>query len=351
MSESQKVIIAWDLGATKCTAGLLTLEKDQQLVCHNTRTIKLKEAVSLADLVGQFDKAFDFPMANADAICIGAAGHFDGQRILHENPYPYPMTIQQIAEKQHWPAYAVIHDYASIVCSTFTNHVHESENVQRLNNCPINPYGRRVAFGIGTGLGLKDGILLPSGDFWLGHNEMGHIGIASPPQAVESDAVRHRFLVDYFTYAFPHQAVTFENVLSGEGLVRLYRFLHPEVHAISPEEVGHKLQTEQEPELLDLFAWYAGLFAGTVQLSFMPSGGLYITGGVALNNIKMFSHPAFERGIQASPAYLAQRKTYPLAVLCNAENALYGCGYYAAKRLLASVDEEGKVKKAAVTYL
>jgi glucokinase len=71
-----------------------------------------------------------------------------------------------------------------------------------------------------------------------------------------------------------------------------------------------------------------------MQLTFMPEGGVWITGGVAINHLDVFDCPGFIAGIHASPAYLAQREEYPLGVLKNHEHALIGSGYYAAKRLL-----------------
>jgi glucokinase len=88
------------------------------------------------------------------------------------------------------------------------------------------------------------------------------------------------------------------------------------------------------PELQDLFAWYLGLFVGSVQLIFMPEGGLWITGGVAIKHLDLFQQSAFTEGIQASPAFRAERELYPLGVMKNPEHALIGAGYYAAQRLL-----------------
>lgn len=329
-----KTIIVWDLGATKCTVGVITVDEKKQLYCDKTHTIKLRDTISLTDLINQFEFALNIKMSDAEAICIGAAGHYDGNTIQHTNPYPYAMDIALIAKQYKWPVFSVIHDYASIVCATFTHHIELADNITPLSNCKTNPLGRRVAFGIGTGLGLKDGILFANGDFWLGHNEAGHIGIPTPPFAEKEDRQRHQEVIQFLTEEFHNESVTFEKVLSGAGLVRLYRFLHRDEKHITPEEVGARLQNNQARELADLFAWYIGLFVGTVQLSFMPSGGIYITGGVALNHQHVFHQASFQRGINATPAYLTQRKEYPLTVLRNSESALYGGGYYALQKLL-----------------
>lgn len=336
-----QTFIAWDLGATKCMTGVVESSPTTtgMLRCVKTASIKLSTADSLASLVKQVETALDIRMNEADAICIGAAGHFDGNNLILENAYPYPMPFAAIANDQHWPTYAVIHDYAPLVCATFTDYMTTPGNVKHLNCTPFNPLGRRVTFGIGTGLGLKDGVLLENGDFWLGKNEVGHIGITTPPCATAIEIARHHDLMqclENMVSQEPNPALTFEKLLSGQGLVRLYQFLHPSETQTTPEEVGLKMQQGVEPELQDLFAWYTGLFVGNIQLIFMPEGGIWLSGGVALNHIDVFDRPSFRAGIVASPAYLVQRETYPLGLLCNPEHALIGCGYYASKRLLTT---------------
>ena len=330
-----KTIIAWDLGATKCTAGIVEYNMHTHaLACKKHYTIKLTETVSLEDLVNKLEVGLDFSMPMADAICIGGAGQYDGEILSLENSYPYPMHFAQLAKQQHWPAFDVIHDYAPIVCATFTSYLDRPDNIKRLNTCPLYPHGRRVALGIGTGLGMKDGVLFANGDFWLGRNEIGHIGITSPPYANTYQQKRHEELIRFLSTNNLSQPVTFEKILSGQGTVRLYQFFHSDMQTITPEQVGIKMREGKSPEMLDAFAWYIGLFVGTVQLAFMPEGGIWITGGVALNHLDVFDRPEFYAAIKASPAYLSQREHYPLGVMCNHEHALIGGGYYAAKRLL-----------------
>ncbi len=332
-----KTIITWDLGATKCTAGLVEYDPVlQALDCHRHHTVKLSEATSLEDLISQLEAGLQFSMGKADAICIGAAGHYDGKYLLHTNPYPYPMHFANTAQLQHWPTFAVIHDYASIVCATFTSYMDQPNNIKRLNTCAMKTHGRRVALGIGTGLGLKDGVLFDNGDFWLGHNEAGHIGITLPPFADLHHLNRHKEIMRFLHAKFieqSNQPITFERILTGKGTVNLFEFFYPQEKKSTPEQVGMKMRAGLTPELLDAFAWYLGLFIGTMQLMFMPEGGIWMTGGVALNHLEIFDRPDFFAGIYATPAYLMQREEYPLGVLCNHEHALIGSGYYAVKRL------------------
>lgn len=332
-------IIAWDLGATKCAAGIVEFHPHTHVVtCRKRFCIKLAQTQSLEDLIDKIEIGLGVSMRDADAICIAAAGHYDGEMLLLAGTYPYLFPFAKVAREQQWPAYEVIHDYAPIVCATFTSYMQEVGNVKYLNPKTMEMYQRRVALGIGTGLGLKDGVLLPNGDFWLGKNEMGHVGITLPPEINHPRLAMHHELMAFMQHHLPslptNPPVTFEKVLSGKGLVRLYHFLYPNRENTTPEQVGIGMGEGKLPELQSIFAWYLGLFIGTVQLTFMPAGGIWITGGVALSHLEVFEFPEFQEGIQASPAYAAQRDEYPLGILCNQDHALIGCGYYAGKRLL-----------------
>ena len=91
-----KQIITWDLGATKCATGLVGYEATtNKISCIKQFTIKLNETNSLLDLINKIEMGLNFEFANADAICIGAAGHYDGEYLTHENTYAYSMPFAQ----------------------------------------------------------------------------------------------------------------------------------------------------------------------------------------------------------------------------------------------------------------
>ncbi len=333
-----KNIISWDLGATKCAAAIVEYHEDtEEYKCKKQYSVRLSACRSLEDLTSQLEQALGLKMRDADAICIGAAGFYDGSQLLHDTGYPYPMHFAKLAETEKWPSYAVIHDYSPIVCSTFTSSMKDPQSVIRLNQREVNPLGRRIALGVGTGLGLKDGILFKCGDFWLGNNETGHIGVSIPPYTYSHYHERHDEFVKFLrseSVLGADEALTFEKILSGKGIVRLYRFFHPETSDHSPEIIGKKISLGESNRVRAFFAWYLGLFVGTVQLAYMPDGGIWITGGVIQNHMNVFSCAEFFHGIEASPAFLTKRQEFPLGVLCGAEHGFVGGAYYAVKRLL-----------------
>lgn len=336
-----KTIIALDLGATKCAAGIIEYHPETlEYVCKRTYSINLAVTTSLEDLLQKTSAGLCMPFTAADAICIGAAGQYNGRELHHlEGVYPYPMNIADVARNQRWGKYAVIHDYDTVVCATFTSYMQHPGNVMRLNNCIPDPHKRRVALGLGTGLGMKDAILLQNGDFWLGKNEIGHIGIIHPPHTDDEHLSRHLEFMRFLLLAQKNQQtpITFESILTGRGLVNLHQFLYSSNEPVSPEIIGEQMKNGSNPELLDLFSWYLGLFIGSIQLIFMPEGGIWMTGGVAMKHLEIFSQPAFINGIHATPAFQHVRDSYPIGVLTNPEHALIGAGFYAVRRMLTPV--------------
>lgn len=334
----QKKLIAWDLGATKCAAAVVEFNgHSNSFNCLKSGSIKIRSCESLDELSAQIENMLDVRMQDADAICIGAAGQYDGSTLQLEKGYPYPMEFKKLAERHNWPRFDVLHDYSPIVCSTFTNYLDKPSNVKHLNQATLHPQGRRVALGIGTGVGMKDGVLFQNGDFWLGTNEMGHIGITTPPLADRECRQRHDELLKFLRsegIIQEHEALTFEKILANDGMARIHAFFDRNAKDKTSEEIGDMVRNGQAPETLATFAWYFGLLVGTVQLSFMPDGGIWLTGGVTLSHMEIFEQEAFFKGIEASPTYYNLRQQFPLGVLCGADHAFIGAAYYASKKLI-----------------
>lgn len=331
-----KTIVSWDLGATKCAAGVVEYHGDDHYHCRKHARVYLKDCDSLDDLVNKLEQQLEFDSSHADAVCIGGAGHFNGTHLLAQNAYPFPMDFAHLQRARRWKILDVIHDYSSVACATFTSYIKSAENVRMLHHGKLNPLGRRVTLGVGTGLGLKDGVLLPDGQFWIGNNEAGHIGLIIPPHTHPEYVHRHDELQKFMRLSGVlgvDEPLTFEKILSGKGTVRLHQFVTGK-SCDTPEILGHMIRAGDAGESVEIFAWYLGLLIGTVQLLFMPSGGLWITGGVILKHPEVFDSPEFYKGIEASPAYMTQRQEFPLGVLMNPDHALIGGAYYAVNRLL-----------------
>src|SRR3990167_5420802 len=223
----KKTIAVWDLGATKCAVGIIEVDLFMERFKFITSTsLYLNDFFSLDDLTQGLENNLGTRFSDIDKIMIAGAGIYDGYTLNLANGYPYPMEFAALAKSRKWSSMTVVHDYVPMMCATFIADLLDPDQISFIHPGVLNPYGRRVVFGLGTGLGFKDGLLLERKKFWLGENEVGHIGIL-----------------------FPH-------------------------------EVGDLLRAGQAEETLALLAWYLGLLIGSLQLIFMPSGGIWMTGGV-----------------------------------------------------------------------
>lgn len=331
-----KTFVVWDLGATKCAAAVIHFDVAiDKFDCIRSTRVPLRDCANLDDLVNQIEDRLDYTMSHADAICIAAAGRYNGYEVELEGAYPYPIDISRIKKQRQWKNIAVIHDYAAVACATFTSYLQQPANIKTIVTGAPEPFGRKVVFGVGTGLGLKDVVLLANGDFWLGSNEAGHIGLTLPAKANRTHQQRHNDFIDFLKHegGSPQgNVLTFEQVLSGRGVARIHHFLTGH-RQMTPEEISHTMQNGKNIETMKMLAWYLGLFISTVQLMFMPSGGIWFTGGVILKNLALCDQEELFEGIYSCPAYQKEREKFPLYVMIGPEYALMGCAYYASRRL------------------
>ncbi|MES2203605.1 MAG: hypothetical protein V4496_00130, partial [Pseudomonadota bacterium] len=71
----RKTFVVWDLGATKCAAAVIDFDfHSDEFDCISTTRVPLTDCADLDALVAQIETNLNYSMANADAICIAAAG-------------------------------------------------------------------------------------------------------------------------------------------------------------------------------------------------------------------------------------------------------------------------------------
>ncbi len=162
----------------------------------------------------------------------------------------------------------------------------------------------RVAVGAGTGLGVawvEDDI---SGDkkmVYAHDSEGGHIDFA-PIDDVQIQLLQ--FLQKRFV------RVSYERILSGDGLVSLYHFcaakqggadVHQHRHrtdthsdSISAQWVNEQSKNNEAADrALSLFVQIYGAYIGNLAVLFKPYGGIFITGGIAAKMVKRMQSEEF----------------------------------------------------------
>ncbi|MEQ8860720.1 MAG: glucokinase [Pseudomonadales bacterium] len=151
------------------------------------------------------------------------------------------------------------------------------ERLQPIGAGQAEPGGVMAVLGPGSGLGMGALVPVPSGWRVLA-SEGGHADLApgSPLEAELLGALQRR-----------HGHVSWETVLSGPGLVRLYGAVcelwgvEPEV--VDPEWISANGVGAAEPvchQTLEIFCGLLGAAAGNLALTVYATGGVYLGGGI-----------------------------------------------------------------------
>jgi glucokinase len=133
--------------------------------------------------------------------------------------------------------------------------------------------------------------------------------------------------------------VSAECVLSGPGLVRLARALHPHALFTAPETIVAGALA-REPSALAatrLFVRLLGRFAGSMALTFKALGGVYLSGGVAGGLGPLLDEPQFRQAFEAHPPYQELLKAIPTLLIACEEPGLIGCGALAQSMMATEV--------------
>eukprot|EP00931_Biecheleriopsis_adriatica_P112393 TRINITY_DN86_c0_g1_i1.p1 TRINITY_DN86_c0_g1~~TRINITY_DN86_c0_g1_i1.p1 ORF type:complete len:438 (-),score=87.02 TRINITY_DN86_c0_g1_i1:129-1442(-) len=178
--------------------------------------------------------------------------------------------------------------------------LNRSEDCEVLQDAPVKEGAPIAVIGAGTGLGEAFLTVGAEGDYEVWPSEGGHAEYA--PRQEGSNQLEFELLA-YLQIKYSAKArVSVERVAAGRGIANIYEFLawkYPEkvnkaVHRnfVGPVEGPRTFDPaaitkaasqgicELSRHTVDLWAGAYGAEAGVVALTYMPFGGLYLTGGV-----------------------------------------------------------------------
>ncbi len=186
--------------------------------------------------------------------------------------------------------------------------------------------GAKVVLGPGTGLGV--GALVEAGGLWVPvPGEGGHVALG-PDEADE---------FPLWANIEPEDGrISAETLLSGRGLVRLYRAVAetagrgPTLE--KPAEITSAALDGSDPDAVRTVTLYArllGRLAGDMALVFMARGGAYIAGGIPPRILPFMQSGEFRRAFEAKAPHRAVMAKIPSFVIVSENPALQGLAAFA----------------------
>ena len=272
-------VLAGDIGGTNARLALVEVSDTALPILHERR-YPSGSAPGLAPIVRRY--LAEAGMAPERA-CFGIAGPVvDGE--CRTPNLPWTVSARALAADIGIPRTTIINDFDA--AGYGLGRLGPADLVTLQPGAPVE-HGTIALIGAGTGLG--EGFLTWDGARYRVHaSEGGHVNFAA------RDAVEWGLrgaLLDEFGH------VSYERLLSGAGLARLYSYLAATGFAAELPEVRQEMQQDDpaaavsrhglagdDPlsvKALDIFVSVYGSQAGNLALTVLATGGVYIAGGIA----------------------------------------------------------------------
>ncbi|MDB2408043.1 glucokinase [Jannaschia sp.] len=182
--------------------------------------------------------------------------------------------------------------------------------------------GARLVIGIGTGFNAAPvhetahGRIVPA-------SEAGH---ASLPVRTEAEMRLSTFVSS--SHGFP----AIEDVLSGRGLERVYKWLSTEAGGTSEctaAEIMARIDSDPRAEAaLRQFIRTMGTVAGNLALDHLPLGGIYLVGGVSRHVGPHLQDKGFAEAFRDKGRFAGLMESFPVSLIVDDFAALTGCAAY-----------------------
>ena len=323
-------ILAGDIGGTNTRLQLIEKNK-QGLEYHARISYPSQEYEKLTDVVERFleQTGKDIQIEKA---CFAVAGPVLAKTTAKVTNLPWQLDAKQLQMDLDIPLVVLINDFQAI---GYGIAMLEDNELLVLQHGKPELHGRRAVIGAGTGLG--ETLLTWQQDYYQPWpTEGGHVDFA-PTNEMEMD------LLVYLKTK--HEHVSYELLLSGAGILRIYQFLCefkkiPESSSVAelikendPASIisRHALNNKDDlcSKTLDCFMKIYAAQTGNVVLNYLATGGVYITGGIAPKIIDKFKEDYFLETFNNKGKMSTLMKDIPVKVILNDNVGLLGAVQYA----------------------
>lgn len=322
------MLLAGDIGGSKALLGLI----ETQAVAGRPRFVIRKKYVcagytTFSELLSEFLATAGEMHVGISGGCLAVAGPIsdDGGNTRLTN-LPWNIDTDLLCSEFDIPWLALVNDFHAAAAGIDAV---VADDLVVLQAGQSDPEGVRLVIGAGTGLGMA--VLIPQANSWrILSGEAGHTGFA-PANAQQAEL---------WAYLLKNGGrVSNERVISGPGLASIYRFLtgndaDPTVlGAADPAAVIAAQATDNTEgdarKAMELFFSAYGAFAGDMALALMATGGVFLTGGIAVKNLPLLKSSPFIREFNAKAGHASLARRMPVKVVNDLELGLKGAAHHA----------------------
>jgi glucokinase len=348
-----KLLLAGDIGGTSTRLRLAPIEDWRSSQWE--RTYASQDFPDLAPVVQKFLAELNLS-GEVVAACFAVAGPVvDGVAKLQN--LAWQLETDRLIKSLNIPNLKLINDFAAVgygLAHLRRDELHVLQAGEVVADAP------QAVIGAGTGLG--QGYLIPAcGKYEVLASEGGHSDFAArTPLEFE--------LVKYLMERDDLDHVSYDRLVSGRGIVNMYRFLRDRAPAGSSPladiaEIAEAVKQWEQTTMSDrahltdpavliakaaqagtsalaratmqMFVSAYGAEAGNLALKFLPRGGLYIAGGIAAKNLPLLTDGTFMAAFGQKGRMRSLVAQIPVSVVLNSQVGLIG----AAAQSLAMLEK------------
>ena len=322
------MILAADVGGTKTNVGFFGVSSGE-LVVLSEDTYRNADHANLTEILRQFIEGAQQSVTSA---CIGVAGPVQDGRCVVTN-LPWTVDATEIRESLGIEKVAVLNDLEATAHSL--DSLGQDEIIELHAGVP-SAVGNRAVIAAGTGLG-ESGVMWSGSKYQPFASEGGHATFG-PRNKIELDLAE--YLIDQYGHA------SWERVVSGPGLVNVYRFLMLRNRERANSEVSANVQSlgaaaiteaalnrqcEVCEQALNLFVTAYASEAGNLALKVLATGGVYIGGGIAPKILPKLRTSEFLHAFADKGRMRPLLETMPIRVITTNRAAMIGAAAYARR--------------------
>lgn len=331
-------VLAGDIGGTKTNLAVYTVTGEHDLSLVREATFPSRQHHSLEEILS------DFLARGGETIEAGAfgiAGPVSGDVVAPTNLPWRDVVASNVAREIGCRRVRLLNDLAT---TGYGARFLPADQIHVLNEGEKRD-GNIAVIAAGTGLGQA--LLVWDGRRYQPcSTEGGHADFA-PRDEIEIEMLR------FLLQRFPR--VSYERVLSGPGIVNVFRFLDEGLKKPVAPEVRERMKAEDPGAVisnaaaegicgtcamaLDLFIRIYGAQAGNLALTLMATGGVYVGGGIVTKILPRITAPAddgsgdssFMAAFKSKQPFAKLMGSIPVHIILNPKTSLIGAAHAAAE--------------------
>lgn len=324
--DKPRIILAGDIGGTKANMMLSRFEAGKMQTIKETRYVS-KDYHSFTDILSNFLEAQAIP----DSICFSVAGPVIEGNVKFTN-LSWNINSDEISKQVGGRPVAIINDLEATAYGLAALKEDELSILYKGSN---DTPGNIAILAAGTGLG-EAGLFFDGKQYHPFATEGGHSDFA-PRNERDMDVLV--FLLKR------HQRVSWERLLSGNGIYAIWQFLTEVEKKDTPAWLLQQMEnTDPAPiiskaamegtcpvciEAIEMFNRYLAIEAVNLILKLKATGGLYLAGGIAAKLISLIKPNTWREEFSKSGRMGQLLKEVSVYVVQNEKAPLLGASYFA----------------------